>query len=73
MNQIQIDQTQNGNHSDEKKKTINKELKSLKKELEKITKNFNVISSANQKKRNQINALRKERTLYDHIFKTLEY
>lgn len=44
-----------------------------KKGLEQITKQFNSISSGNGKKRHEINALRKERTLYDHIFKTLEY
>lgn len=41
--------------------------------LEQITKHFNAVSSSNVKKRQDINALRKERTLYDHIFKTLEY
>ena len=41
--------------------------------LEKITKNYNSIKSANVKRRDDINALRKERTLFDHIFKTLEY
>ena len=41
--------------------------------LEQITKHYNAVSSGIVKKRNRINALRKERTLYDHIFKTLEY
>lgn len=44
-----------------------------KRRLEEITKHYNVILSANIKKRGDINKLRKERTLYDHIFKTLEY
>lgn len=73
LEQISKEKASGPAEQDEKKKMVSKELKSLKKELEKITKNYNSISSANQKKRNQINALRKERTLYDHIFKTLEY
>lgn len=67
-------ETENDTNNIEKKKIkMQKELKSFKKDLEKITKNYNSISSANIKKRNKINSLRKERTLYDHIFKTLEY
>ena len=49
------------------------QLKDQKKELEKITKQFNAIASSNVKKRQAINTVRKERTLFDHIFKTLEY
>lgn len=48
-------------------------IKESKRGLEQITKHFNVASSGIVKKRNNINILRKERTLYDHIFKTLEY
>lgn len=44
-----------------------------KKDLEHITRQFNTVTSNNENKRCDINALRKERTLYDHIFKTLEY
>ena len=55
------------------RKRLLKEKKVLLKELDRATKNYNVIMSNNTKKRGQINALRKERTLYDHIFRTLEY
>lgn len=55
------------------KKVLRKQINYNQKELEKITKNYNVILSVNMKKRTEINACRKERTLYDHIFKTLEY
>ena len=41
--------------------------------MEKITRKYNATLSSNVKRRKQINALRKDRTLYDHIFKTLEY
>ncbi len=51
----------------------NQNFNKLKKRLEKITKDYNAIASQNQKKRHFINDLRKDRTLYDHIFKTLEY
>ena len=49
------------------------EIDDNKKGLEQITKQCNAVSSGNVKKRHDINALRKDRTLYDHIFKTLEY
>ena len=55
------------------KKVLRKQINYNQKELEKITKNYNAILSVNMKKRTEINACRKERTLYDHIFKTLEY
>jgi len=54
-------------------KQLKQHIRELKKGLEQITKHFNNVSSGNVKKRNEINTLRKERTLYDHIFKTLEY
>lgn len=54
-------------------KHIKQQIVEYKKGLEQVTKQFNSVSSGNVKKRNDINALRKERTLYDHIFKTLEY
>ena len=40
--------------------------------LEKLTKKFNATCSVNKKIRNEINVFRKERTLYDHVFKNLE-
>jgi len=40
--------------------------------LEKLTKKFNATCSVNKKIRNEINVFRKERTLYDHVFKSLE-
>lgn len=40
--------------------------------LEKLTKQFNATCSINKKIRNEINVFRKERTLYDHVFKNLE-
>lgn len=55
------------------KKVLKKQINYNQKELEKITKKYNAILSVNVKKRTEINACRKERTLYDHIFKTLEY
>ena len=55
------------------KKQMRLQIKELKKGLEQITKHFNGVSSSIVKKRSQINVMRKERTLYDHIFKTLEY
>ena len=58
---------------DAKTKLIKKRMEIDKLELEKITNNYNIILSASVKKRGEIKALRKERTLYDHIFKTLEY
>lgn len=44
----------------------------LKQILEKLTKKFNATCSVNKKIRNEINVFRKERTLYDHVFKNLE-
>lgn len=44
----------------------------LKQVLEKLTKKFNATCSVNKKIRNEINVFRKERTLYDHVFKSLE-
>lgn len=44
----------------------------LKQLLEKLTKKFNATCSINKKIRNDINSFRKERTLYDHVFKNLE-
>lgn len=44
----------------------------LKQMLEKLTKKFNATCSVNKKIRNEINVFRKERTLYDHVFKNLE-
>lgn len=45
---------------------------SLRQLLEKLTKKFNATCSVNKKIRNEINVFRKERTLYDHVFKNLE-
>lgn len=45
---------------------------SLRQRLEIMTKTFNSINSENIKIRGQINAFRKERTLYDKVFKELE-
>lgn len=45
---------------------------SLKQVLERMTKKFNATCSVNKKIRNEINVFRKERTLYDHVFKNLE-
>ena len=55
------------------RKKLKKQITDNQKELEKITKKYNSILSMNVKRRSEINACRKERTLYDHIFKTLEY
>lgn len=55
------------------RKQIRQQIQERRKSLEQVTKQFNSASSGNVKKRNDINALRKERTLYDHIYKTLEY
>ena len=44
----------------------------LRQNLEKTTKQYNVTLSLNQKKRGDINQLRKERTLFDNVFKELE-
>lgn len=44
----------------------------LRQVLEKLTKKFNATCSINKKIRNEINVFRKERTLYDHVFKNLE-
>lgn len=47
-------------------------IDTLKQLLEKSTKKFNTTCSFNKKIRNDINSYRKERTLYDHVFKSLE-
>ena len=47
-------------------------LETLKQFLEKLTKKYNSTCSINKKIRNEINSFRKERTLYDHVFKNLE-
>lgn len=56
-------------HND-KKTRLNLEIQ--KREAERITKEVNNIQSLNVRKRTQILSLRKERTLYDQIFKNLE-
>ena len=45
----------------------------LRQEVEKLTKIYNNTISLNQKKRTEINSLRKERNLYDHVFRNIEY
>lgn len=45
----------------------------LRQEVEKLTKLYNATISMNQKKRVEINSLRKERNLYDHVFRNIEY
>jgi hypothetical protein len=45
----------------------------LRQEVEKLTKLYNTTISLNQKKRIEINSLRKERNLYDHVFRNIEY
>lgn len=45
----------------------------LKTEIEKHTKLLNATKSSNENKRSEINSLRKERTLYDHVFRNIEY
>ena len=47
-------------------------IDNLKQLLEKLTKKYNSTCSVNQKIRFEINAFRKERTLFDHVFKNLE-
>lgn len=46
---------------------------SLRLRLENVTKTFNAINSENTKIRLKINAFRKERTLFDKVFKELEH
>ncbi len=45
----------------------------LRQEVEKLTKLYNKTISLNQNKRVEINSLRKERNLYDHVFRNIEY
>ena len=59
----------NGSESERLKTKIDE----LRQKLEKSTNQQNSALSASQKQRQEIDSLRKERTLCDHVFKNLEY